>query len=57
MKINSYDKNDKFKFFFVTHFKILQKLSDFRNSDDLIGKITSNSIELYPVFNQEKILI
>ena len=29
-------------------FKLLPKFSDFINSDDYIGKITSTSITLYP---------
>ena len=39
-------------FFGVFFFEILPKFSDFVNSDDWIGKITSKSIKLYPDFNQ-----
>ena len=34
----------------VFFFKLPPKLSDFINSEDCIGKITSESIILYPVF-------
>ena len=36
-------------------FKLLSKLSDFINSDDWIGKITSKSVRLEPVFIRKKI--
>ena len=39
-----------------TLFQISKKFSDFVNSDDPIGKITSKSIRLHPVFIQKKIL-
>ena len=31
-------------------FKLLTKFIDFINYDDFIGKVTSKSIKLYPVF-------
>jgi len=37
-------------------FELLPKLSDSKNYNDFIGKITSNSITLNPVFVQCKIL-
>ena len=39
------------QFFF---FELLQKFNDFVNSDDCIGKITSKSISLYPIFIKKK---
>ena len=36
-------------------FKLLPKFSDLINSGDCIGKITSKSIRLYPVFIEKKI--
>ena len=54
------DKNqflgEKWKIFFVFAVLIilLPKFSDFINSDDCMGKITSKSVRLYPVFNQKK---
>ena len=37
------------EFFLTLFFKLVLKFSDFINSDDCIGKITSKSIRLYPV--------
>ena len=37
--------------------KLMPEFSDFINSDDCIGKITSKSIKLFPVFIQKKIFI
>ena len=39
--------------FFFAFFKLLPKFSDFINSVDCIGKITSKSIRLYTVFNKK----
>ena len=39
-----------FKLFFAVFYQLLLKFSDFKNSDDFIGKITSKSIRLYPIF-------
>ena len=39
-----------FRFFFRIFFELLPKFSDLLNSDNYIGKITSNSIRIYPVF-------
>ena len=51
-------------FFFVVFEEILQKFRDFVNSDDCIGKSSSNSIRLQPVVfekrlesNKKKILV
>ena len=41
---------NKIPFFYVVFKEILPKFSDFLNSDDCIGKITSKSITLQPVF-------
>ena len=38
----------------VFFFKLLQKLSNFINSDDCIWKITLESIRVYPVFIKKK---
>ena len=43
-----------YRFFPAVFFKLPQKLSDFINSDDFIGKITSNSIRIYPVFLRKR---
>ena len=43
-----------FGFFFAVLFKLLPKISDFINSDDCIGKITSNSIRLKPVLFKKR---
>ena len=40
-----------FRFFFMHFFlELLSEFSDFVNSDDYVGKITSKSIGQYPVF-------
>ena len=39
--------------FFAVFYEILPKFSDFINSDDCIGKITSKSMRLQPVFIQK----
>ena len=51
-------------FFWHFFFEILQKFRDFVNSDDCIGKSSSNSIRLQPVVfekrlesNKKKILV
>ena len=54
MQINLHVKNCGF--FFAFFFEILPKLSDFVNSGDYIGKITSKSIRLQTVFIQKNIL-
>ena len=43
-------KNKNFRFYFAVFFKLLPKFSDFINYDDSVGKMTSKSIRLYPVF-------
>ena len=47
-------KDEKFKFFYNSFFKLLPNFSDFINSDgcsdDCIVKFTLKSIRLYPVF-------
>ena len=35
-------------------FKLFQKFSDFLNPEDFIGKRTSKTIRLYPIFNKKK---
>ena len=40
----------KCRFFYRYIFKVLQKFSDFVNSDDCIEKLTSKYVRLYPVF-------
>ena len=42
------------RFFLSVLFKLVLKFSDLINSDDNIGKITLNSIRLYPVSNLKK---
>ena len=49
-------KNYKFMGFFLqSFFAVFQKFCDFRNSYDCIGKITSKSIKLFPVFIQKRV--
>ena len=40
--------------FFAVFFEILPKFSNFINSDDFIGKITSKYIRLQPAFIKKK---
>ena len=47
-------KNDRF---FCSSFEIPPKFSDFVNSYDFIGKFTSKSIELPPVFIKDKLQV
>ena len=42
------------RFIFAVIFKLLPKLRSFKNSDDIIGKITSNYNRLYPVFIEKR---
>ena len=44
-----------FKFILLFFFKSLPNFSDFINSNDLIRKVTSKPIRLYPVFIEKKL--
>ena len=48
---------EKMNFFQLFFFELLPKFSDFVNSNDCIGKVTSKAIWLYPVFIKKKIII
>ena len=42
-------RNEKFQGFFAVFFEIITEFSDIVNSEDCIGKKTSESIKLQPV--------
>ena len=44
----------KISIFFAVILKLLPKFTDFINYDDSIGKITSKSIRLHPVFIENR---
>ena len=50
IKINFEVKNETFYVFSSSFYKLLSKFSDFLNSNDCIGKLTSKYNEIYPVF-------